>query len=148
MSRLNETLATLTVAVGALESNTLASQLTPGQLRTALHFMDDMTIRAPRNLTESANIQVSPVRNPSASDWITTTTIELLPSGEILDEWGVVITDETAALNPLITEGLGTGASVIASGEVFWDLRVVLSDPADAERQFKVGVSMLVSAGG
>lgn len=148
MSQLNELLGVLTVAVGQTVSNSLSDLLTPGQLRTALHFMDAMTIRAPQNLTETANIQVARKRNPTAADWVTTTSIELLPGADILDEWGSVITDESAALLPLLTEGMGSGASAIASGESFWDLRIVLSDPADAQRQFYVSVGMAVSAGG
>ena len=147
MGQLNEQLGYLTVAAGATVSNSLSDILSSGQLRTALHFMDAMTIRAPQNLTETANIQVARKRNPSASDWITTTSIELLPGADILDEWGVVITDESASLLPLLTEGMGSGASAVSIGESFWDLRIVLSDPADAQRLFYCSISLLVSGG-
>jgi len=142
MPLLTETLGTLTVASGATTSDTLGSQLSAGQLKTALGFLDALSLYCPQGLAEDVTVQLSPVDSPGATDWIDYTTIVLSAIDDLLDENGVALLNESDV--PLFAESFGLGNVTAIEDESFKDLRVVLNEPAAATRTFKLLAKLLV----
>lgn len=145
MSILTETIAVLTIASGQTTSGTLGSVLSRGQLRTALGFLDNMTIFLPQGISEDIQVQISPVRNPTASDWVTYGSIGVIVSDELLTEVGDVILAENS--DPLLTETDTWGGTSQLDDLSFKDLRLMSTKAVAADRVFKILGKLVVPSG-
>lgn len=147
MTLVTETLATLTIPSGQTLSPTLGSLLSRGQLRTALSFLDNLTIMAPSGLDEDTQVQISSVRNPAYTDWVDglDLNVSIAPADQILDELTNAITDE-ASVN-LYTQGLGSGGPTQLNDLSFKDLRLKSAVAVAADRNFAILAKMDIPSG-
>lgn len=144
MGLLTETLGTLTIASGQTTSNRLGSVLSDGQLKTALGFLDALSIYSPQGLAEDIEIQVSPVKNPTASDWVNYGLIDVGLAEDILTEASTDLQDESDVV--LETESLGSGGVTTIEDQSFRDLRLVASSAVAADRDFVLLGKLLIGA--
>lgn len=144
MTLIQETLGSLTITVGQTTSNTLGSQLSAGQLKTALNFLDALSLYAPQGYAEDIIVQLSPVENPAETDWINYTTISLSVLEDLLDELAIPLMTELS----VSIQSESTGSSKVTTFEVesFKDLRLVAQDATAATRTFKLLAKLSIAS--
>lgn len=142
MPILTERLGQLTILSGATVSNTLGSQLSAGQLKTALGFLDALTIYNPQGLAEDTMIQLSPVETPASGDWVDYALIDTTLSDDILTEDSLVLMDENSAA--LQTESESQGGLTNFEDVSFRDLRLKAMTAVAADRVFTLLAKLLV----
>lgn len=143
MGLITEKLGTLTISSSATESNTLGSQLTAGQLKTALGFLDAVSIYTPQGLAEDVEIQLSPVETPTASDWTNYGLIDTGLALDILTEALDDLQDESSVV--LETESSGLGGVTTLEAQSFRDIRLVASTGVAAARSFRLLGKLLIA---
>lgn len=134
MGLITEKLGTLTISSGNTASNTLGSQLSAGQLKTALGFLDAVSIYTPLGLAEDVEIQLSPVETPAASDWRNYGLIDTGLALDILTEALDDLQDESSVV--LETESTAQGGVTTIEDQSFRDMRLVASGAVAADRAF------------
>lgn len=143
MGLITEKLGTLTISSGATESNTLGSQLSAGQLKTALGFLDAISIYTPLGLAEDVEIQLSPVETPAASDWRNYGLIDTGLALDILCEDLTDLQDESSVV--LETESTAQGGVTTIEDQSFRDMRLVASGAVAADRAFILLGKLLIA---
>ncbi len=143
MGLITETLGTLTISSGATESNTLGSRLSGGQLKTALGFLDAVSIYTPQGLAEDVEIQLSPVETPSSTDWRNYGLIDTGLALDILTEALDDLQDESSVV--LETESTAQGGVTTLEDLSFRDLRLVASGAVAADRAFILLGKLLIA---
>lgn len=143
MGLLTERLGTLTISSGTTESNTLGSQLSAGQLKTALGFLDAVSIYTPLGLAEDVEIQLSPVKAPTASDWRNYGLIDTGLALDILTEALDNLQDESSV--SLETESSAQGGVTTLEDQSFRDIRLVASGAVAVDRAFILLGKLLVA---
>ncbi len=143
MGLITEKLGTLTIASGAVTSNTLGSQLSAGQIKTALGFLDAVSIYTPLGLAEDVEIQLSPVETPAASDWRNYGLIDTGLALDILCEDLTDLQDESSVV--LETESTAQGGVTTLEGQSFRDMRLVASGAVAADRAFVLLGKLLIA---
>ena len=145
MPLLTEKLGSLTISSGGTTSAALSTVLSAGQLKTALGFLDALTLYSPQGLAEDITIQLSPVDSPTATDWIDYGLINTSLAEELLTEDLTVILTEDS--DPLLTESLDEGGISLIDDYSFKDLRLVASSAVAANRTFILLAKLLTPSG-
>lgn len=142
MPLLSERLGVLTISSGGTTSTTLGSVLSAGQLKTALGFLDALSVYAPQGLAEDISIQLSPVESPASTDWIDYGSINTTLAEELLAEDGDTLLTEDSL--DLLAESLDEGGIALIESYTFKDLRLVASSNVAADRSFTLLAKLLV----
>jgi hypothetical protein len=145
MTLVTETLATLTIPSGQTLSPTLGSILSRGQLRTALSFLDNLTIISPQGIAEDIQVQISSVRNPATADWVVSGLIDVTAADEISDEANNPVTSELS--DDMFTENSLWGGVAQLDDTSFKDLRLQSDVPVAANRIFKILAKLNIPSG-
>lgn len=140
---MSEDFGTLTISSGGTASPALSSNMSAGRLKSALFALKALTVFAPRSLGEDVTVQISPVENPGATDWINASLINVGLEEQLLTEDGLQILDENGEV--ILAETLTAGGIATLVNVTMKDLRLLASAAVAANRVFRLMGKLQVS---